>query len=198
MAVDPVHEAKAALRRAVRDRLRRLTDAAWADAGERVSALLLGVPAWSEARAVMGYAGMPGEVDPRAALAEALGAGKVVCLPGVNWEESTLTPRRVTGFAEVVQDGRGVPGPAPACPAVDAATLDVVLVPGVAFDGMGGRLGRGGGFYDRFLAAESRRYTVIGVCHSWQVVDAVPMAAHDARVDVVVTELGVTPVRGVG
>lgn len=66
---------------------------------------------------------------------------------------------------------------------------DTILVPGLAFDRAGGRLGRGGGFYDRFLAQwpHARR---VGVGFSIQLIDAVPREAHDAQVDAIVTEDG--------
>ena len=64
----------------------------------------------------------------------------------------------------------------------------MIVVPGVAFDARGGRLGYGGGFYDRFLASAGEGAIRIGICFEVQVVDEVPMAGHDLRVDAVVTE----------
>jgi 5-formyltetrahydrofolate cyclo-ligase len=89
-------------------------------------------------------------------------------------------------------------------PAADEATVmaiedaGVVLVPGVAFDSAGGRLGRGGGFYDRFLATPGLRARRIAVCFACQVVDRVPVEPHDAEVDAIVTEDGWIEVRSSG
>jgi 5-formyltetrahydrofolate cyclo-ligase len=69
----------------------------------------------------------------------------------------------------------------------EAAT---VLVPGLGFDARGGRLGRGGGFYDRFLATPGLAARRIGVCFACQLVERVPLEAHDARMDAIVTEDG--------
>lgn len=77
----------------------------------------------------------------------------------------------------------------------DAAT---VLVPGLAFDAQGGRLGRGGGFYDRFLEASGMQARRIGVCFACQLVERVPLEGHDARLDAIVTEDGWTEVRNSG
>jgi 5-formyltetrahydrofolate cyclo-ligase len=74
---------------------------------------------------------------------------------------------------------------------VDATWPDVVIVPGLAFTATGDRLGQGGGWYDRFLADVRAACTVIGVCFSEQLVDVVPVEAHDIRMDHVVTEQGV-------
>jgi 5-formyltetrahydrofolate cyclo-ligase len=77
--------------------------------------------------------------------------------------------------------------PKPGSAVLEAGLIDVVLVPGVAFDRTGGRLGRGGGFYDRYLTAVAVERRV-GVCFGCQVVELVPTAGHDARVGVVVSE----------
>ncbi len=82
-------------------------------------------------------------------------------------------------------------------PVADAATrlapgdADMILVPGLAFDRAGRRLGRGGGYYDRLLADPALRARRVGVCFACQFVDAVPVEGHDARVDCVVTERGI-------
>lgn len=77
----------------------------------------------------------------------------------------------------------------------DAATI---LVPGLAFDETGGRLGRGGGFYDRFLATSASRARTLGVGFACQLVDRVPLEAHDIQLDAVVTEDGWIEARSSG
>jgi 5-formyltetrahydrofolate cyclo-ligase len=85
-----------------------------------------------------------------------------------------------------------IPDPSPtAAPPVDPLAIDVVIVPGLAFTGAGGRLGQGGGWYDRVLAQLRSDASTVGVCFEAQVVDAVPSEPHDAVLDVVVTEAGV-------
>ena len=74
---------------------------------------------------------------------------------------------------------------------VDADWPDVVIVPGLAFTAAGDRLGQGGGWYDRFLSAVSTGCTTVGVCFAEQIVDTLPLEAHDVTMDHVVTELGV-------
>jgi 5-formyltetrahydrofolate cyclo-ligase len=74
---------------------------------------------------------------------------------------------------------------------VDSAWPDVVIVPGLAFTAAGDRLGQGGGWYDRFLATVRSDCVSIGVCFDDQLLDALPVEAHDVAVDHVVTERGV-------
>lgn len=78
-------------------------------------------------------------------------------------------------------------------PPPDPATVDVVVVPGIAFTAAGVRLGQGGGWYDRFLSLVGDDCVTIGVCFHEQVVAELPTEPHDVNVDVVVTDHGVDP-----
>lgn len=140
------------------------------------------------------------EVD-LGSLHDELIARGVLALPRIDWDNRTmrawLLPRaeRVDRSRDLVARRFGVPEPAHGEP-IDLEQLDAVLVPGLAFDRSGARLGRGAGFYDRFLApldASSRAPRLIGVCFDRQLVVRVPTEAHDRRVDTLVTESGVFP-----
>lgn len=111
-----------------------------------------------------------------------------------------LLPRVVAGgleFAAVddlatLRTGRfGVPEPGASSIAVQLAPGDLVLVPGLAFDRSGGRLGRGGGYYDRAFPAAREAPVLIGLAFSLQWIESVPMGPLDRRVDGVITEIGV-------
>ncbi len=97
--------------------------------------------------------------------------------------------------AELVSTGSGPLEP-PNLDPVDPAEIDVVVVPGLAFDRRGGRLGYGGGHYDRYLAAMGPRAVRVGVAFSLQIVDRLPVEDVDRPVDVVVTDAGVIDARG--
>jgi 5-formyltetrahydrofolate cyclo-ligase len=95
--------------------------------------------------------------------------------------------------ASLPRDRWGIPVPDPSWAEVEAARAGRILVaaPGLAFDRQGNRLGRGKGYYDRFLIrsrAEARAITVLGVCLSEQIVDTVPHESHDQPLDGLVTE----------
>ena len=97
-------------------------------------------------------------------------------------------------LGEVQTNARGVRLPARHDKAVAPREVDVVVVPGLAFDRSGARLGQGGGWYDRALhqagkgRAEGNPLLVVGVCFDCQLLEQVPSEAHDERVDVVITE----------
>ena len=81
----------------------------------------------------------------------------------------------------------GIPEPEGGSP-VSLSELDLMVVPGVGFDLHGHRLGYGRGYYDRVLAGESRRPTLVGLCFEQQVVDRLPRDPHDVCVDLLITE----------
>ncbi len=94
---------------------------------------------------------------------------------------------------ELVRARHGVREPAPELASTPLGELEVLVVPGLAFDRSGVRLGRGGGYYDRSLGGASvdTRPRTVGVAFACQCVDELPTATHDLRVDTIVTEHGV-------
>lgn len=186
--MNPGDAAKKALRSEVRARLAGVGDAAWAEASAAISARVMGLEWYRAALVVMTYAPTAGEVDVRAIGRAAIGSGKVVAIPEVGWQAKTLIPRRVGSVDEgLIVRKHGVPEPAEGNPEVDRREIDLILVPGIAFDGSGRRLGRGGGFYDRFLARCGPRTRFVGVALDEQIVGEVPVGLTDVRVNAVVT-----------
>jgi 5,10-methenyltetrahydrofolate synthetase len=116
-----------------------------------------------------------------------------VCLPRTNWNSKTLDPVPVQNLStDIVLARYSLREPKADLLPLALGDLDVVIVPGLAFDSTGARLGRGGGFYDRLLARVAglpagNRPVSVGVCLDEQVVENVPVEAHDLRVDMMVT-----------
>jgi 5-formyltetrahydrofolate cyclo-ligase len=129
------------------------------------------------------------EWDTRSLLAAALARAKTVALPRVNRATRMLDICAVVRPDDDVAPGyRGIPEPCAHCAALDVASIDWVLVPGVAFDRDGRRIGYGGGYYDRLLPllrGDARR---VAGAFELQWVEHVPAAAHDVRMDAIVTE----------
>lgn len=192
-------ELKDELRREARGAVARMTGEAKAQASDLICAHL-NASAWvREASCIMLFDALGDEPDGTGVATVALRSGKTVCYPRIDWDQRALTPVAVdthefprASFRHGVReptDGREV---AP-------EELDLVIVPGVAFDARGARLGRGGGYYDRFLGEllekveirVGRRAHAVGVCFDCQRVERVVMEAHDVCVDAVVTEKGV-------
>lgn len=188
-----VEEAKRRLRRAMQAQRRALGAGPRAVAGEAVARRVQATPEWSAAERVALYVALPDELPTDALLRAVLGSGRTLLLPRAVGTGVEFAAQRDLG--RLVRGRSGVAEPAPDAPAERLAPGDLVLAPGVAFDRGGGRLGRGIGAYDRALAAGPRP-PCFGLAFAFQLVDAVPVAPHDQRVDAVVTELEVVRVEG--
>jgi len=141
------------------------------------------------ARAIMAFLPLSREPDLAPLLASLLTSGVRVALPRVDWSSKAMAAFEVRDLErDVIPGPHGLREPGEGCRAFEVGALDAILVPGLAFDRGGVRLGRGGGFYDRFLATPGLRALRIGVCFELQVVDEVVRQEHDAVMDVVVTE----------
>lgn len=157
-------------------------------AGSAVADRVLALSSVAAAGVVAAYASFGSEL-PTAALLEALvGRGAVVLLP-VSLADGGLGWRAYAGAAALVAGPRGAPEPAG--PDRSLSDADVVLAPGVGFTRDGGRLGRGGGAYDRALAERRPGVAVIGLGYDESVVESLPVEPHDVHVDVVVTPTAV-------
>lgn len=174
--------AKARLRRHIREQIALVSPTARAAASESIRTSIASLPGWQAAVCAAAYVALPSEPDlnpfdwtPQRRL----------FLPRI--EDGTLVLREVGDPAHLLPGPFGLLEPDPArCPAADHSRLDFIFVPGVAFTRDGGRLGRGGGYYDRLLAVLPRTVCRIGVCFPFQLVDDVPGEDHDQRVDLVV------------
>lgn len=172
----------------VRGQMRRMRRAlsaeAQREAEEAVFARVSALGAYQRARTVMAYAAARGELPLGRVFADALAAGKTLVLPRCAGE-GVMHGHRVDAPDRLVKGAYGILEPGADCPRVEPAEIDLILVPGTAFDVRGHRIGQGGGYYDRYL---NRTQAVrVGVCHDFALLSVVPSEAHDARMDIVVT-----------
>jgi 5-formyltetrahydrofolate cyclo-ligase len=157
---------------------------------------LLALPELAElaGRTIAAYVAVKGELDPAAALERARARGCKVVLPRVSREPRGLRFHEVApGEALAPMSGPfGLLEPAAGSPEVAVEDLDLVIVPGLAFDAQGRRLGFGGGYYDGALtlarARAAGRPALIGLAYDFQIVDACPAGDDDVPVDLVVTD----------
>ncbi len=177
---------KASLREKIRVRVKTIPAAERAADSTLLCARLREQPVWSAARFVLLFAPLPDEPDLWPLLNEAIAAGKTVALPAFVPGTNGYLARQIIDPARDLVAGRfGIREPLPTCPAVSLNRLDLVLVPGIAFDVRGGRLGRGRGFYDRLLA--DVRGPKCGVAFEEQIVEAVPVGPLDIRLNCILT-----------
>jgi 5-formyltetrahydrofolate cyclo-ligase len=179
-------KAKTLLRDAVRARLQGLSAAARAGSSAKLCARLRNQKVWQQAKAVLLFAPLADEPDIWPLLNEALATNKTVVLPSFVPGTNVYTARRILDPARDLVVGKfGIREPADLSPEMQLNQLDLVLVPGVAFDARGGRLGRGRGFYDRLLA--NVRGTKCGVAFDEQLVAVVPVGPLDIPLNCILT-----------
>jgi len=179
------------LRGRLRARRRQLDEADQQRAAEAVLSHIEAFPAWREAATLGAYWPADGELDLRPLMARARQLGKQVLLP-VLTPDRRLVFRPWDGARELVPNALGIPEPSEG-PEWAPEQLDLLLMPLVGFDRRGGRLGMGGGYYDRSLAghrAGQGRPLRVGVAHACQEVAEVPLEPWDQRLDAVLTDRG--------
>lgn len=183
------------LRVSMRVRRRSLDPEARRAAGVEVERLVTASPEFQQARRVALYAALADEVPTEGLLHVVLETGRVLLLPRAA-SAGRLEFASVREPGALIEGSFGTLEPAPSCPSARLSPDDLVLIPGVAFDRAGRRLGRGGGWYDRSLPGDLPR--VFGVGFAFQLVEAVPANARDRRVAGIYTEAGLWRVGGTG
>jgi 5-formyltetrahydrofolate cyclo-ligase len=179
-------DGKAVLRREVRAALARMSVEERAIASESARKLLAEQRVWQEARSILFFAPTSQELDIWPMLEMALGTGKLAALPRFMKDRGSYAPYRVNNPIEEVKPGHfNILEPVPGCAEVPLNQLDLFLVPGVAFDLHGRRLGRGKGFYDQML--KTVRGTTCGIAFEEQIVSEVPVEPHDIHCNCILT-----------
>lgn len=179
---------KALLRREILDRRQKLSAKEIECWSRSINEYIIGSKSFQKAQTVMAYVSFRNEVDVSLLIQTALNQGKQVLLPVTNWKEKRLSPVAINAYPEDLVISRyGIAEPVSKKPYPEEL-INLVIIPGVAFDIKGYRLGYGQGFYDRFLARLSAETTLIGVGFSLQILDTVYAEEHDFRLPLIVTE----------
>lgn len=192
---DSLDDAKSRLREDLRARRQKVSPALAEGVGARIAAALLANDRISSASRIAAYAAAGGEPDMRRFCAASRERGQRVALPRCQ-EGGQLRFLRVDDDAELVPGRFGLLEPPRTAPLIETDRIDVFIVPAVAVDPRGRRLGRGGGFYDRVLARQSPDALVIAAVHAFQVVAQVPAGPEDCSVLGWATETGLHWVSG--
>jgi len=185
-----IQAAKAALRKQIRGALEKISPAARTTLSVQIRDRLKEQAVWKNAGSVLFFAPRPDELDLWPLLEEALAAGKIAALPCYHPADKNYVACQVQNVRSDIVTGQfGIREPAARCPEIPLSRLDLILVPGVAFDWHGHRLGRGKGFYDRLLA--NVRGVKCGITFDEQMVNDVPVGPSDVRMNFIMT-----PTRG--
>ena len=172
---------KTALRKEIREKKRAMTEQQIADASRRLGELFIASDAYKNAKTIYGYLPYNQEVRTVPMLEQAIKDGKRVAVPKVYGDEMKFI--YITDLSAVSKGYAGIPEPVADQPVADDPTA-LVLMPGLAFDPQGHRIGYGGGFYDKFLAAEPDHPT-LALCYDFQMLPKLETEEFDIPVDTV-------------
>ena len=173
---------KQALRKEIREKKRAMTEADILSKSEKLGQLFAASEAYRQAKTIYGYLPYNQEVRTTAMLQKALEDGKRVAVPKCYGDEMRFI--YLEDLSKVEKGYCNIPEPIEDGPIADDPTA-LVLMPGLAFDPQGHRMGYGGGFYDKFLAQEPDHPT-LALCYDFQMLDYLETEAHDIPVDYVI------------
>lgn len=179
--------AKRAIRQHILARRRELSHEEWLESSHQAQQRLIDLPEFRQATCIALYAPTRNEVDTCAIMTSALATGKRVLYPAVCGDRMVF--RQVKGVNCLTEGCFGILEPCSTGNDHQADEADLIVVPGVAFDRSGHRIGYGKGFYDRFLHHPDRTAHLVGLCHDFQLVENdIPAEEHDIRMEIVVTD----------
>ena len=176
---------KAQLREELRRQRRALSPLEQSAAASAVAILITQIPHWQAARRIALYLASDGEIDTTPLSSACREAGKQLFLPVIG-EHKLMEFAEWTAGSELVANRYGIPEPPRSAQRCNTSALDIIAMPLVAWDRTGGRLGMGGGFYDRTLAGIEKPL-LVGLAHSVQELRQVPRDDWDVPLDFVVT-----------
>ncbi|MFH0771220.1 MAG: 5-formyltetrahydrofolate cyclo-ligase [Candidatus Omnitrophota bacterium] len=149
---------------------------------------LLALPEFKDAKVLMFYVSKDGEVETNPMIETALISGKVVLVPAVRVKERKMVVSEIMDpNKDLIKGPYGIYQPKAHLKVYHPRAIDLAVVPGIAFDKKGNRLGRGMGYYDKFLAGLRRSVPKIGLAFDFQVVSQLPALSHDQPVTKVLT-----------
>lgn len=177
---------KQGLRKAILARRRSLSAAEASSASHLVQQAFVATGEFVEARIVAIYAPIHNEVDTAEVMHAALASAKLLLLPAVC--NDGLELRSISGPGELCRGAFGIPEPAAQCPVHSPEEADLFVIPGIAFDLSGRRIGYGKGYYDRALHHQEGKGKLVGFCYDFQLLERIAGEPHDVRMDIIITE----------
>jgi 5-formyltetrahydrofolate cyclo-ligase len=183
---------KSVIRKQLREKVEALTDEVRHAKSVAACNFVVKCPEFASARVVMLYLSTTHEVDTASLALRAWQDGKAVVVPKVSWDQRRMLPVEITTLhsAGFTTTGPGIREPVAGKP-IPPEFIDLVVVPGLGFTAAGYRIGRGMGFYDRFLAQPEFIGLSCGLAFEEQVVDTLPVLEHDVPLGMLVTDHGI-------
>jgi 5-formyltetrahydrofolate cyclo-ligase len=183
-------EKKSEIRAETLARRNALSDEERSEKSKAIMECLFDFANFLEARIILFYVNANSEVATEAMISKALAYEKIVAVPWVDQKERQILPLKINDLNRDVQPGyRGIREPiAQRCKAIPVKNVDLAIIPGVAFDERGGRIGHGTGYYDKFIPMLDVTTRKVALAYECQIVPQIPMEPHDRYIDIIITE----------
>ena len=182
---------KPAVRKHLREVLAAMSEAERHQKSVTACSLVAASPEFAAARVVMLFLSTPHEIDTASLALKSWQAGKTVVVPKVSWDQRRMLPVEITSLhTSMTTSGPGVREPLEGKP-IPVDFIDLVVVPGLGFTPTGYRIGRGMGFYDRFLAQPEFLGVSCGLGFDEQIIDELPVLEHDVPLSMLATDRGI-------
>lgn len=143
---------------------------------------------YKNAGIIFAFVSFRSEVDTHRIIKRALADNKIICVPKIRSKDTGIELYRIISMNDLEKGYFGILEPSENCLEVDSRAIDLILMPGAAFDRNGGRLGYGRGYYDRFLEGMDIRVQKLALAYHFQVLDRVPTDKFDVPVDAIITD----------
>ena len=180
---------KKAIRQETLEKRDRIPHAVKTEKDVRLRKLLETVAEFHNARRILFYASFRSEVETHVMIKQALKEEKTVVLPRVDKERHMLLLYELKDLRELNKGYMGIPEPFVGDERqVPIDDIDIVIIPGAAFDYSGNRLGYGAGYYDALLSGRNKITPIVALAYEEQIVDSIPAEEHDMKVDIIVTD----------
>ncbi len=188
--MEEIREAKQELRASVEKAIQALDAEARQQKLETIQERLFDFANFLEARIVLLYVNAPNEIPSAAIIAKTLEIGKIVVLPAFDVQKSRIALMKIDNpKLDLTMGPRQILEPDPQrCRKVPLECIDIAIIPGIALDEKGGRLGDGNGYYDRLIPKLPITTRKVGLAMEDQIFQQVPMESHDKYVDIIITE----------
>lgn len=153
-------------------------------------------PFYKKAKTIFIFTSFGSEVDTHKLIDYGIKDGKIIGVPKVIKEKRKIEFFKIRGFEDLKLGYYGILEPIETCEVLSSEEVDLILMPGLAFDKKGGRVGYGGGFYDRYLGAMERKVPKIAIAYDFQIIDNIPMNSLDIKIDGIITNEKVIEIKG--
>lgn len=159
-----------------------------ADYDRKIFNRLIDSSLYHDAGVIFTYVSFNSEVDTRKLIEHSLKCGKKICVPRINRDSKAMEVYYISAMEDLAPGYFGILEPNEGCARAKSRDMDLVIMPGLAFDRRGNRIGYGRGFYDRYLLAEGVSAKKIALAYHFQVMDRILSWDYDVRVDGIITD----------